>query len=808
MMPTGNNEDYTAKKARTEMDGSVSASDRNVSKIPSGHDMTRITSILYMSQLIAGGMIGLMQQVGLLKVEINEMKKEMMTWANHTINRMFSWALHYRCLKGNFNRCYRVNLARGIADHSVDRVLHSFAKHKDFNRAFDDVTTALEVNCMEPSGIMKITHTTLSRTIDLPFFILSKAMLTDLKVPVVSLDWLKNVVKDREVDLGDESTIKIRNWVASLKSKNQFLPATNAKTGHTSETRFTPYVTSPCTEDGNVVKGNESMLCVDNANGNENFCLAANMLQYLGAFFHSSNIDNEARNLVPALMKHASKVCDFEPMFGMAPVLNVKFFLGLFFTSVELKNLFPESIFNEAIRNMPCTGMISRVEKPPEVGIAHTSYGIHIGVALILAAIMGEDMPSSPECTTFMATMVMKELLLRTPSSMLHPSGTDLVLRGFGGKNLNMCELRVETRGDKIASSFFLRQRNDTSFANKYPVMSMLDSPARPYMLEDVVHVQWLPFLEKNYPQMLQAWNKKCSSVGTDILSRHVDFNSSIKKIGLSDLYRTLDTNLIPCDDTLLYNVHYPVIGAGTSHTAKGGGWAKVFGYVVMKSPATSEIRLFKTDDESVVWMDRNGHEQVTGDTGHNDEHWVVNTVDVFDKLRTYRLLIQPLIARPGAVLYDDTLNRYGVLDFNISTGQCYNATTGKYTLRVPQMAGQASVDDPECDGDVLLYSRDPLEVEAALLGVPTIVYADSRGFVGSDEESDHRLPVGSASNTYIKGLLWYPQNEHEYELDHAYILVSTGSHRFELMSCNVAFLVHPDDLDERFRIVQTIRSA
>ena len=119
------------------------------------------------------------------------MKKEVMTWANHTINRMFGWSLHPRCLKGNFNRAYRVCLARAMADHTVDRVLNSFGRHKDFNKAFDEVTSALEVNCIEPAGVMKFTHTALRQTIDMPFFVISQTIVEELKVPVVPLEWLK-----------------------------------------------------------------------------------------------------------------------------------------------------------------------------------------------------------------------------------------------------------------------------------------------------------------------------------------------------------------------------------------------------------------------------------------------------------------------------------------------------------------------------------------------------------------------------------------------------------------------------------------
>jgi hypothetical protein len=810
IMPTGNNEEYTTKKAKSMTDGTVSASDRNASKIPSGADMTRITSVLYMSGMMAGGMVGLMQQVGLLDVEIHDSKKEVMTWANHTINRMFAWCLHPRCLKGNFNRCYRVCLARAMADHVVDRVLNSFGRHKDFNKAFDEVTSAVEVNCIEPSGVMRFTHTALVRTIDMSFFVLNKAIVEELKVPVVPFEWLKKVVRDREIDLDHEFAIKIREWVHKLVSRNQFLPATNVKAGFNGVTRVSPYVSSPSTPDGNVADVGESMLCTDNANGTEAFSIACNIQPYLGGFFHSSNVDNEARNLIPAITRHASKVCDFEPLFDMAPVLNVDFLLGLFFSPDELRTL-PAGIFNVAIGNKPACGMFSRVEKPPEAGQAHTAYGVHIGVLLIVAAVMGTDMPSTPDCNTFLATKITKELLNFTPPSMLHPSGTDLVLRGFTGKNLQMSELKITPRTDTVTSSFFLRQRNDTSFSNKFPVMSMLDSHLRPYIHEDLVHVQWTPFLEKNHSQLVQEWNKKCLTTSSLVEDRFMFVNSKLSRVVLSDLYRTLDTSMIPCDDTLLYGVPYPIIGTGVRHTTRLCGWSTVLGYVVMISPESSRIHIFETEaDEVIEDPQEGGNAVMSGDPGCAEKEFMVKTIDVFDTLRKKSFLVLPLIARPSAVLFDPSANRYGTLQFNLSTGQCYDATTGKYTLRIPDPDGEFSPDEVEIVDDVALFQRNPIEVEQALIGIPTLLLADSSGFMGADGLPDQRLPIGAATRTYVEGILWYPQCSADYTPDTVYLLVHTGdsnSSSYDMMSCNVSFLVHPVTQDYTWNTISTIRT-
>ena len=76
-MPTGTNDDNFRKKAKTRTDGNVSSCDRNLSKVPPGAEMARICAVLNFLNAVAGGVIGLMQQMCLIAVEVNEVKREM-----------------------------------------------------------------------------------------------------------------------------------------------------------------------------------------------------------------------------------------------------------------------------------------------------------------------------------------------------------------------------------------------------------------------------------------------------------------------------------------------------------------------------------------------------------------------------------------------------------------------------------------------------------------------------------------------------------------------------------------------------------
>jgi hypothetical protein len=93
-MPTGNNNDSFRKKPRSLGDCCVSAADRNLSKVRPGAKMATMAAVLNFSNAVAGGAIGLMQQMGLLGVEPTATTREMVTWFEFNIHSQFAWALH------------------------------------------------------------------------------------------------------------------------------------------------------------------------------------------------------------------------------------------------------------------------------------------------------------------------------------------------------------------------------------------------------------------------------------------------------------------------------------------------------------------------------------------------------------------------------------------------------------------------------------------------------------------------------------------------------------------------------------------
>ena len=829
-MPTGNNDDYSGKRATSRLDGKVSAADRNMSKLPPGAEMERLCAVLSMSSTVAGGVIGLMQQVGLLAVEIHQTKKELVTWLGHTINSMFTWVLHPKINKGNFTRVHRVCVARAMADHAVDRVLCSFANNTEFNAAFDEATYALETDCIEPAGLVKLTHTALRQSIDLQFLTLTNAMVTELKIPVVPFQWLLDTVAAGETNFHSENATKIREWIWSIQAKNMFITSTTNTEG---PKRATPYVSSPATQHGNVKDDRESMLRVDNvsfAPGADASIIAASLMKHLSKFMHASNVDNEIRNIIPALNSHQIKICEFDALFDMKEVLNVRFFLGIFFSETELRQL-PEGIFTECLDNKPTVGRFSRVDKPVEGAQAYTAYGIHVVVGIIIASFMGNDTPVSCEINTVVASKVIEIIARQAPASILHPSGTHLNLRGFTGKNVRACELEVEPRVDKVQSSFFMRMRNDTSLQNAIATLSIQDSPMRPYLAEDVLHCQWISFLEKNHNTLFQQWDKLCLAKGACVFGRSIKVNDNLDNVVLSDLYRTLDAKLLPCDDTLLYGVSYPVIGVGEVHTTDLDTFKTTLGYVLCEDANDSRIHIFKReadvveeapfedssdDDEGDMFIRESTTVQKRGDTGCDAKTSHVATASVYNALRERQMIVMPLIARPSALVYCADIQRYGTLAFNLETGQCYDRSTGKYTLRVVSGGAQDTMDmsvDASANSinGVSEYFLDPLQVERGLISVPTALYVDSRAFIDSDGRMDTRLETGAGCQTYIRGFLWYPNSQAEYETDIVYLLVKEfgpTSSRYTIMRSRVEWVVHPEDVIKAWNVVSAARRS
>jgi hypothetical protein len=647
-------------------------------------------------------------------------------------------------------------------------------------------------------------------------------------------------VQKGECDFNSDAAKTLRAWVRGidLKTKDHcchFMPyaATGSDDGRRN---MSPYITSPYSNTGNVSDSNCSLLRVDNVVGTMDFSIASNMTKNskIKNFFHSSNVDNDTNNIIPALLTHSSKVCDFDALFNMAPVLNVKFFLGLLFTEVELRQL-SEGIFLPIADDRPSTGAFQRLEKqavrgetdiPREPGSPWTAYGVHIVVIIVLASFLGNDTPNTCECNTVVASKITSILMQHAPAAMLHPSGKDMLVRGFTGKSVVACKLQVPARTDHVKASFFHRHVNDTSLMNAHPSMSVLNSPLQPFMFEDIIHVQWTEFLRKCHLGLVQQWDKGCVLNGTEVAGRGVHANKDIGTIMLSDMYRSLDPSKIPCNDTLLYGIHYPIIGTGTRHTIvelfqnnsqiKNAKYTMVVGWVCIRDAEHAEIHIFRTQPEEVFQLpvhtsddeddgENNNDDGILFDKGCPEEHFTLKTKDVFATLRYKSLLVQPLVARPGATLYCQENKRYGTLHFDSTTGQCYNPLDGRYTMRVcDEGSVEASVDS--IDNNMIKLT--PLEIEPMLLCVPTTVFVDTRAFV-IDGVPDPRLPVGADSNTYLKCNLWYPHSEVEYTQDYVYLLAhksGVNSSNYSMMECNVMFLVHPEALDSEWDVITSIR--
>jgi hypothetical protein len=180
----------------------------------------------------------------------------------------------------------------------------------------------------------------------------------------------------------------------------------------------------------------------------------------------------------------------------------------------------------------------------------------------------------------------------------------------------------------------------------------MLDSPCQPYMFEDCVHARWIAFLLRLHTQLMQEWDSICVTKGRDVKSRIVRANGVLCHLVLSDIYRSLDANLIPCNDTLLYGNHYPIVSSGYSALTPDHRWANQVGWVCIQDANTSEVKIF----QSAASDDRHG------DPGCSESLTHKPTKDIFKYLRSRNLLVQPVVNRPGAVIWDDQLERYGLV--------------------------------------------------------------------------------------------------------------------------------------------------
>ena len=749
-------------------------SNRDTKEFPDNDATKRQAVILRVSSILTGTYIGLMQQMQLISINISTSVNALNSLFRSEMATVFGWARHPCFTASDFSRKHRTCITRAVVDHSIYRLLNSASKKPKFDHAWNDTIYALSVNALEPIETITAFHNAVRQSVDLGLFVLTHHMVSSLSAPILPFRWLQDVVArggctagdaDPAFDLNSPNCQKVRDFMQQVGDRNQLLRASN-NTGQQSQ-RKEPYISSPADMDGNSVcsaeqrlegSSREHIFRVNEVDGNGSIaCMARNLTSSMYSFFQDTNVERNSKNLVPMITRHSEKVCDFRALFNMQNVMDVGYFMRLFHGQDEFTALDPCLRVREPpnSNNVTVVGMFNSNPKPVEGKPAFTAYGIHIVPLIVIASLMGPDFTASAMSSVQIASRITEHLLQDVPKAVLYPSGSKVQVKCMLQGDVPLY-LNVKSRSF-TQEAFCFRRRNGEKIANRPMEQNVtegeaqLSSPLRPFWYEDTICASyWIPFLKLAHAKVINQWSSEgcidLHKLHNGDMARPVaaEGDEPPFKLTIQDLILSMASHKLPCDPTLLYGMAYPCVGVGSTFIQEDESMRLLWASVIMHNATTSTLIVC----EDGIAANRKITEHATS--------------KIFDVLLEHKLLVLPTVARPAALVYLESQGCFGTLRFDKDTKGCYDPDIARYVCRYfkdgcLQIKHLTALDLM----DVLIQERQKLVIHTqALLTLPSIVQL---------------LPVAS-DNSYMKVKMWYPENESDYEEDHANVLIKRGS--------------------------------
>jgi hypothetical protein len=779
-------------------------SNRDTKEFPDNDATRRQAMVLRVSSIVTGTMIGLMQQMKLIEVNIYPPVNALNSLFRAEMDTVFGWARHPCFTASDFSRKHRTCITRGVVDHCIYRLMYCSAREPKFDKAINDTLYALQVNALEPVDTVAIFHNTLRQTVDMPMFVFTNLIAKSMKVPLLPFAWIQAVVArggctagdvESDYDLNSPHCRKMRAWVNSLMARNQLLRATTS-TGVQSQRRE-PYVSSPANEDGNSVCNAEQRLAesasehifrVNEVDSNgHTACMARNLTAAMYPFFQATNVERNAKNLVPMITRHSEKVCDMRALFNMKNVMDMGFFMRLFHDQDDFDALDPclRAREQHGSNNVITLGMFNSKDKSTEGKPSFTAYGTHITALVVMTAFLGPDFSPSSMAAVQIASRITEHLLQDVPRALLYPSGDSALMKVMLQRDVPL-QVHVKQR-DSVQAQFFYRRRNGEKIANR-PVEqnvteceAQLSSPLRPFWYEDCMHCfAWIPCLRLAHAKVLNQWNTEGvidlqKLRGSDAQQHVAEDQHPVSKLTIQELILSLAPHRLPCDPTLLYGTPYPCVGTGATFLNDDDSIRLLFASVVVHDAKTTTLTIFE---------DGFAPNRVITEYPTNK---------IFEVLLQKKMLVLPSVARPSALVHVATEGFYGTLHYDQETLSCYNPNTAKYTCRYFHNGTLSKKYLTALDiADVLVQEREKIFLRTdALLAIPLI---------------GQLLPVG-AENTYMQAKLWYPEDISQYEEDHICVLIRRGtSDRFELCKVHVSSVESQEKMNPSMRVLPGVR--
>lgn len=276
--------------------------------------------------------LAVMNDFGLVRIEISEMVNDLYAWYYWMVDTHFKWTVA-AAMSGSIQRLLYGWKARGVADTLLYRVIGELGRADTMDSA---IVQTLFASAFEAHSMFLVptqVHQNLRGIIDGQSLLVSRFVVSTMRIPVVPFSWLVAVLMGRKnVDIqNDKYARNVHNWLTAMGHGRNFLPRDGRHDLDFGD-NVTPYVSTSATASGAPL-GDGPTLMRFPSTGYSVIAQAASRFissPQANVAYHSMGVPKDVNVYKNAIQAYASMTVEVSTFFNSFDIFDVPRFFDLF----------------------------------------------------------------------------------------------------------------------------------------------------------------------------------------------------------------------------------------------------------------------------------------------------------------------------------------------------------------------------------------------------------------------------------------------------------------------------------------------
>eukprot|EP00961_Rhodomonas_salina_P040429 543055-Rhodomonas_salina.5 len=451
--------------------------------------------------------IALMNDFGLIRVEISEMVTDLYGWYYWMFSTYFRWVC-CPSLSNSFQRLLYGWRARGVADTLLYRTIGHFAKPRvEHPGAPDDAVTDIIFSLAFDAHDMQVVptqvHQNICGVIDGQVIIVSRFVATVLRVPIVPFAWLTSVLNgELAVDPAtDKNALLVKQWLTAMIVSKCFLPQDSKQEVDSAvSSDVIPYVCT-CPNSSGVPSQEDSSLIRFPSNGhNTTASVAAKFINSPQAnmAYESMGVPKDVNIYKNAIQTFCSTCVETSLYFNGFDIFDVAGFMDLF----GVPNV-PASFRTRQRFMQDSSWELGKIFGIGGENARYTVMGVHVTAMLVTSSLLLSNSEGRfhSNMASNSARNVLQAITRHAAKSSFAGDGNTVHIKNFAyaesAPRPTIMQTQVNETGDAITRDYFLRPKYDMRM-HRSCKLGYLPGRYRGYSFEDTCHMHGvLSFLQK-----------------------------------------------------------------------------------------------------------------------------------------------------------------------------------------------------------------------------------------------------------------------------------------------------------------------